>query len=106
MTRYIEYYEVPAGDKTFYYFMPVDLDAKNKENLDGRSKRIWRFDTLRNRIETVKDRSKGLPEPNRAEFLKIQLMSEPVPYSDYYLRLKEVEQKREQHKAKESSAED
>ena len=96
MTLYIEYYEVVASHETFYYFMPVDTDAKNKENFDGRSSRIWRFNTRTNRIQTIMDRSKGLPEPNRAEFLKIQLLAIPVPYDEYYLRLEEVKQYREQ----------
>ena len=92
MSLYIEYYEV--GNE--YWFMPVDSDAKNKENYDNRSKRIWRFNTRTNCIETILDRSKGLPEPNRAEFLKIQLLAKPVPYDEYYLRLEEVKQYREQ----------
>jgi hypothetical protein len=86
--------------------MPVDADAKNKENLDNRSTRVWRFNTRTNRIETVLDRSKGLPEPNRAEFLKIQLMAKPVPYDEYYLRLEEVKRHREQREAEESSTVD
>ena len=102
MTLYIEYYEV--GNE--YWFMPVDSDAKNKENLDNRSTRIWKFNTRTNRIQTIMDRSKGLPEPNRAEFLKIQLMAKPVPYSEYYLRLEEVRQQREQREAEKSSTVD
>ena len=96
MTLYIEYYELVESNETFYYYMPVDADAKNKENLDNRSTRVWRFNTRTNRIQTILDRSKGLPEPNRAEFLKIQLMAKPVPYSEYYLALQEVRQYREQ----------
>jgi hypothetical protein len=106
VTLYIEYYEVVASHETFYYFMPVDPDAKNKQNLDGRSRRIWKFNTRTNRIQTIMDRSKDLPEPNRAEFLKIQLLAIPVPYDEYYLRLEEVKQYREQHEAEESSTED
>lgn len=101
MSLYIEYYEV--GNE--YWFMPVDVDAKNKENYDNRSKRIWRFNTRTNRIETVMDRSKGLPEPNRAEFLKIQLMAKPVPYDEYYLKLEEVKRYREQREAEKSATE-
>ncbi len=96
VTLYIEYYELVESNETFYYYMPVDADAKNKENLDNRSTRVWRFNTRTNRIQTVMDRSKGLPEPNRAEFLKIQLMAKPVPYDEYYLRLEEVKRYREQ----------
>lgn len=102
MTLYIEYYEV--GDE--YWFMPVDNEAKHKENMDNRSKRIWRFNTRTNRIQTIIDRSKGLPEPNRAEFMKIQLMAKPVPYSEYYLRLEEVKQRRVQREAEKSATED
>jgi hypothetical protein len=101
VSLYIEYYEV--GNE--YWFMPVDVDAKNKENYDNRSKRIWRFNTRTNRIETVMDRSKGLPEPNRAEFLKIQLMAKPVPYDEYYLKLEEVKRYREQREAEKSATE-
>jgi hypothetical protein len=102
MTRYIEYYEVDNE----YWFMPVDADAKNKENYDNRSSRIWKFNTRTNRIETIMDRSKGLPEPNRAEFFKIQLMAKPVPYDEYYLRLQEVIRYREQREAEKSATED
>jgi hypothetical protein len=41
-----------------------------------------------------------------AEFFKIQLMAKPVPYSDYYLRLQEVKQRREQREAEESATVD
>ena len=102
MSLYIEYYEV--GNE--YWFMPVDSDAKNRENFDNRSRRIWRFNTRTNRIETVLDRSKGLTEPNRAEFLKIQLIAKPVPYDEYYLKLEEVKRYREQREAEESATED
>ena len=102
MTLYIEYYEVDDE----YYFMPVDTDAKNKENFDNRSTRVWRFNTRTNRVQTIMDRSKGLPEIDPAEFFKIQLIAKPVPYSDYYLALQEVKRYREQHQAKESSTVD
>jgi len=106
MSRFIEYYEVKTQNGYEYYFMPVDPDAKHKENFDNRSHRIWKFDTKTNRIQTIMDRSKGLPEPDRAEFLKIQLMANSVPYSEYYLRLEEVRQQREQRKTKKSSTVD
>ena len=106
MTLYIEYYEVVASHETFYYFMPVDTDAKNKQNLDGRSRRIWKFNTRTNRIETVMDRSKSLTEPNRAEFMKIQLIAAPVPYDEYYLKLEEVKRYREQREAEKSNTVD
>ena len=109
MARYIEYYEVKTQTGYEYYFMPVNPDAKNKENLDSRSYRIWKFDSKTNRFVTVLDRSKptdSVEQVNRAEFLKIQLMAQPVPYSEYYLRLEEVRQQREQRKAEKSSTVD
>lgn len=102
MTLYIEYYEV--GNE--YWFMPVDSDAKHKENLDNRSTRVWRFNTRTNRIQTIMDRSKGLLEPNRAEFMKIQLMAKPVPFEEYYLRLQEMKRYREQHQTEKSATVD
>jgi hypothetical protein len=102
VSLYIEYYEV--GNE--YWFTPVDSEAKNRENYDNRSKRIWRFNTRTNRIETILDRSKGLPEPNRTEFMKIQLMAKPVPYDEYYLKLEEVKRYREQREAEKSATED
>jgi hypothetical protein len=98
MSLYIEYYEVGSE----YYYMPVDSDAKNKENYDNRSSRVWRFNTRTNRIEPILDRSKGLPEIDPAEFFKIQLIAKPVPYDEYYLRLQEVKQRREQREAEKS----
>jgi hypothetical protein len=75
--------------------MPVDADAKNKENLDNRSTRVWRFNTRTNRIKTIMDRSKNQAPVDLAEFFKIQLMAKPVPYNEYYLRLEEVKQYRD-----------
>ena len=106
MSRYIEYYEVKTRNGYEYYFMPVDRDAKHKENLDGRSHRIWKFDTKTNRMRTIKDIRENKPEPNRAEFMKIQLMANPVPFEEYYLRLQEIKRYREQHQAEESSTVD
>jgi hypothetical protein len=96
MSLYIEYYELVESNETFYYYMPVDADAKNKENLDNRSTRVWRFNTRTNRIKTIMDRSKNQAPVDLAEFFKIQLMAKPVPYNEYYLRLQEVKQRREQ----------
>jgi hypothetical protein len=104
-TRYIEYYEVTTSAGYEYYFMPYNRDAENRENLDGRSDRIWRFDTVSNRIAEILNR-KNKPQINRAEFLKIQLLAAPVPYSDYYLSLEEVRRFREQREAQKSSAVD
>ncbi len=104
--RYIEYYEVKTRNGYEYYFMPVNSDAKNKENLDNRSHCIWKFDTKTNRINEIKNIREHKPQVNRAEFVKIQLLASPVPYSDYYLRLEEVKQLRERHKAAKSATED
>lgn len=105
-SRYIEYYEVVdryAGT-TEYYFMPKNRDAENKENFDSRSNRIWEVDNQTERVRWVKNRDRGLMAPiDPAELLKIQLVAHPVPYSDYYLRLQEAKQYREQHQAEESS---
>lgn len=103
MTRMVEYYEVKTREGYEYYFMPVDTDAKNKENLDRRCHRIWKFNTRSNRITEIYNIREGKPQVNRAEFLKIQLMAKPVPYSEYYLNLEEFKRQREQHSPKEST---
>ncbi len=102
MTLFIEYYEVKTRNGYEYYFMPVDSDAKNKENFDSRCHRIWKFNTKNNRIIEIYNIRENKPQVNRAEFLKIQLLANPVPYSDYYIRLEEVKRYREQRKAEES----
>lgn len=102
MSLYIEYYEVKTREGYEYYFMPINDDATNKENLDSRSHRIWKFNIRSNRITEIKNIRKDKPQVNRAEFFKIQLMAKPVPYSEYYLRLEEVKKYREQHSSKES----
>lgn len=106
MSLFIEYYEVKTREGYEYYFMPVDTDAKNKENFDSRSHRIWKFNTRNNRITEIKNIREHKPQVNRAEFLKIQLMAKPVPWDEYYLRLEEVKRYREQHSSKESSSVD
>lgn len=106
MSRYIEYYEVKTRNGYEYYFMPVDADAKNKQNFDGQSHRIWKFDTKTNRTQTIKNIREHKPEANRAEFMKIQLMASAVPYDEYYLRLEEVKRHREQHQTEKSSTVD
>lgn len=103
VSLYIEYYEVKTANGYEYYSMPVDSDAKNKENKDGRSHRIWKFNTRNNRITEIYNIREGKPQINRAEFLKIQLIAKPVPYDDYYLRLEEVKQYREQRNTQESA---
>jgi hypothetical protein len=106
VTRYVEYYEVKTRGGYEYYFMPVDADAKNKENLDIHCHRIWKFDTKTNRIQEIRNIREHKPQVNRAEFMKIQLMAKPVPYNEYYLRLEEVKRRREQREAEKSSTED
>jgi hypothetical protein len=102
MSLFIEYYEVKTREGYEYYFMPVNTDAKHKENLDGRSHRIWKFNTRSNRITEIKNIRKDKPQVDRADFFRIQLMAKPVPYDDYYLRLEEVKRYREQHSTQES----
>jgi hypothetical protein len=102
VSLFIEYYEVKTANGYEYYFMPMDRNAKNKENLDNRSHRIWKFNTRSNRISEVLNRREGKPRIDRAEFLKIQLMAKPVPYSEWYLRLEQARQLRERHQAKKS----
>lgn len=103
MSLFIEYYEVKTREGYEYYFMPVDADAKHKENLDGRSHRIWKFNTRNNRITEIKNIRKDNPQVNRADFLKIQLMANPVPWDENYLFLQRVKEYREQHLSEESS---
>jgi len=99
VTRYIEYYEVKTKQGYLYYFMPVDADAVNKENLDGRSHRIWKLDINTNRIKEIYNIREGKPQVNRAEFIKIQWMASPVQYSDYYLGMEQARQRREAKKS-------
>jgi hypothetical protein len=106
MARYIEYYEVKTQNGYLYYFMPVDVDAVNKENLDSRSHRIWKLDTKTNRIIEVYNIREGKPQVNRAEFMKIQLMASPVQYSDYYLSMEQAKEWREKLMSKKSSTVD
>ena len=102
MTRIVEYYEIKTRDGYEYYFMPMDIEAANKENFDRLCHRIWKFNTQSNRITEIYNIRENKPQVNRAEFLKIQLMAKPVPYSDYYQRLEEIKRYREQHTPKES----
>lgn len=102
MSLFIEYYEVKTREGYEYYFMPMDADAKHKENLDGRCHRIWKFNTRSNRITEIKNIRKDNPQVNRAEFLKIQLMASPVPWDENYLFLQRIKEHREQHSSEES----
>ena len=106
MSLFIEYYEVKTREGYEYYFMPVDTDAKNKENFDSRSHRIWKFNTRSNRIMEIKNIREHQPQVDRAEFFKIQLMAKPVPWDENYLFLQRVKEYREQDSAKESPAVD
>ena len=102
MTRYIEYYEVKTANGYLYYSMPVNPDAKNKQNFDGRSHRIWKLDAKTNRIDEIYNIREGKPQIDSAEFFKIQLMAEPVPYSDFHLASEEMRRYREQREAEKS----
>lgn len=97
MSRYVEFYEVPAGLSDYeYYYMPVDADAKNKENFDNRSTRIWKVNKKSLRITTVLDRRKDNPPPlTKSDIMVMKLNSKPVPYSESYLILQEMKQYRE-----------
>lgn len=106
MSLFIEYYEVKTKDGYEYYFMPVNADAKNKANYDHQCHRIWKFNTRSNRITEIYNIRKDKPQANRAEFLKIQLVAKPVPYSEYYLDLEKIKRYREQLEAKKSSTTD
>ena len=103
MSLFIEYYEVKTREGYEYYFMPMDADAKNKENLDGRSHRIWKFNTRSNRITEIKNICEHKPQVDRADFFRIQLMAKPVPWDENYLFLERIREHRERHKAQESS---
>lgn len=105
MSLFIEYYEVKTQDGYEYYFMPVNSDAKNKENFDSRSHRVWKLNTRSNRVTEIYNIRADKTPINRAEFLKIQLVAKPVPYSDYYLDLEEIRRHNEELKAKKSSSE-
>lgn len=103
MSLYIEYYEVKTANGYEYYFMPIDKDAKNKENLDSRSHRIWKVNSKTNRFEEILNRRKDRAQVTKLELFTIQLSAKPVPYDDYYLRLEEAKRRREQHSSEKSS---
>ena len=103
MTRIVEYYEVKTRAGYEYYSMPVDTDAKNKENMDGQSHRIWKVDMKTDRITEIKNIREHRPQVTKIEMLTIQLKAKPVPFDDYYLRLEEAKRYREQREAKEST---
>ena len=106
MSRFIEYYEVKTQTGYEYYFMPMNWDAKNKENLDNRSQRIWKVDTKTNRFKEILNRRKDKTPVTKLDLFTVQLTAKPVPYDEYYLKLEEVRQLRERLEAKKSSAVD
>lgn len=103
MGRFVEYYEAVTPNGYEYYFMPVDSEARKKENFDPRSHRIWKFDTKRLEITELKNIRKDRPQLTRAEFLKIQLIAKPIPYNEWYHTREEMEALREKLEAKKSS---
>jgi len=106
MSRFIEYYEVKTQNGYEYYFMPMNWDAKNKENLDNRSQRIWKVDTKTNRFKEILNRRKDKTPVTKLDLFTVQLTAKPVPYDEYYLKLEEARQLRERLEAKKSSAVD
>lgn len=106
MPIHVEYYEVPTANGYKYYYMPVDGDALNKENFDTRSHRIWKLNTRTNQITEVRNIRENQPGIDQAEFFKIQLMAEPVPWSENYLYLQKVKEYHAELKAEKSSSVD
>jgi len=106
MSLWIEYYEVQTNTGYEYWFMPINPDAKHKENLDNRSSRIWKVNTKTNRFKEILNRRKDSNPVTKLELFTIQLTAKPVPYSEYYLRLEEVKRYSEQHQTEESSTVD
>jgi hypothetical protein len=102
MALVVEYYEVKTREGYEYYYMPVDTDAKNKENLDRHSHRIWKFNTRSNRITEIKNIREHKPQVDRADFFKIQLMAKSVPWDENYLFLQRMREYCEQHSTQES----
>ena len=101
--RWIEYYEIKTASGYEYYFMPLDADAKHKENLDNRCHRIWKVNSKTNRFEEILNRRKDRAQVTKLELFTIQLSAKPVPFDDYYLRLEEARRYREQREAEKSS---
>ena len=107
MSLWIEFYEVPTRDGYEYYFMPLDADAKNKENIDNKCTRIWKLHKKSFRTITVLDRRKDNPPVMSGdELFALMFIGKPVPYDEYYLRLQEVKQRREQREAEKSTTVD
>lgn len=98
--RWIEYYEIKTAGGYEYYFMPLDLDAKNKQNLDNQCHRIWKVDAKTNRFKEILNRNKTPVPATKMELFTIQLSAKPVPWDENYLLLQEMKRHRE---AKESS---
>jgi len=96
MARFVEYYEVAVTNGYDYYFMPVDKDAGNKQNLDNVSQRIWKVDVKTSRFEEIINRRKDKTPVTKIELFTIQLSAKPVPWDETYLMVQEVKRKREQ----------
>ena len=99
MSLFIEYYEVPTANGYEYYFMPYDRDAKNKENMDRRSHRIWRMNKQTHKFKTIKDIRENAPEMTVDELFSIIFSGKPVPWDENYLFLQRVREELEQHQS-------
>jgi len=85
MSTYIEYYEVKVKDGYEYYFMLKDQMCVNRENIDGRSHRIWKMNTRTNKFTEIKNIRKDRPQLSLNEMIIIQLQAKEVEFNDYYL---------------------
>lgn len=90
MSIFIEYYEVKTPHGYLYYYMPMNTEAKHKKNMDGRSHRIWKFNTRTNRITEIKNIRENKPQLSRSGFIRIQMMASPMPWDEMYLKLEEI----------------
>lgn len=97
MSMFIEYYEVETPNGYLYYYMPIDINAKNKQNMDRRSHRIWKFNTRTKRFNEIKNIRENKPQLTRSDFLRIQLMASPVPWDEIYLRMEEIKKIQKPH---------
>lgn len=97
MSMFIEYYEVETLNGYLYYYMPIDINAKNKQNMDRRSHRIWKFNTRTKRFNEIKNVRENKPQLTRSDFLRIQLMASPVPWDEIYLRMEEIKKIKKTH---------
>lgn len=105
MAMLIEYYEVKKMSGYKYYYKPLDEHAEHKQNLDNQCTRIWKLNTRNNRFTEILNRE-NKPPVSRAEALKIQLMSDQVPWDEDYLFLQKAREARERLEADKSSTKD